>query len=89
MSILLASTSISYGVPIDFESRLFAFVVPEFPGIIFIKYISILTVDIGSLGGLILLSFVGVYALDGGQLVRPLPYYGSDGNDGDASGGVL
>ena len=89
MPILPASPSINYGVPVDFERHLSAFVVSEFPGIIFIKCISFLIVDVGSLGGLILLGFVGVYAFDGGQLIGPLPYYGSDGNDGDASGGVL
>lgn len=85
MPILLASTSISYGVPIDYLSHLTNFVDPNFPNIVFVKCISILMVDIGSRVGPILLGFVAVYARVGGWLVGPLPHPDEDGADDGSS----
>lgn len=87
MLILLASTSISYGVPINYSSHLTNFVDPDFPNIVFVKCISILTVDTESPMGPILLGFVAVYAQVSGRQVGPLPHPdGGGANDGD--GGV-
>lgn len=85
MPILPASSSISYDVPLDFSSQLTDFVDPNFPHVVFVRSISILTMDIGSPMGPILMGFVAVYARIGGRTVGPLPYPNGDGaDDGDS-----
>ncbi|XP_056176961.1 uncharacterized protein LOC130140728 [Syzygium oleosum] len=87
MPILPASSSVNYGAPIDFSGHLSEFEIPYVPGIVFVRCISVLTVDVGPLVGSILLGFLVVYARVGGRLIRPLPYGSYDGDD-DASSGV-
>lgn len=63
------------------------FVDLDFPGIVFVKCISIVTIDIGSPVGPRLPGFVAVYARVGGRLVGTLPHPDEDGAD-DGSNGI-
>ncbi|XP_056174578.1 feruloyl CoA ortho-hydroxylase F6H1-1-like [Syzygium oleosum] len=60
MLILPASSSISYGVPIDFSAYLTEFQDPDFPHVVFVKRILILTIEIGSSVDPILLRFLAM-----------------------------
>jgi len=78
-----AMTTILYGSPADFVWRQEDFQDHHFPGVVFVKCTSCLTIDTGAPTGPAYMVFMALYARVDGRLVGPLQLY----DDGPGQGG--